>query len=376
MVTYYRPCWADIDLGALRHNLKQIQKQLKSTTGLLAVVKANGYGHGMDAIARVAVKPGALFLGVSSLEEGEALRNAGFKTPILVLGTLFPFENFSILFDRQLTPTLASLAAADALNRLAERRRRRLPVHLKIDTGFGRIGVSAPNALRFIEYVAGSPGLDLQGIYTHFSSSDVDPAYTKMQIRTFWSVVQAAEARGIRPRYLHLANSAAILRFPESHGTLVRPGLALYGARPYKTVDAKVRLRPVLSWKTRVIFLKTVPKGFPVGYARTWKAHRPTRIATLAVGYADGYPRILSNTGFVLIRGRKARILGRVTMDMMMVDVTGNSACQVGDEAILLGQQGRERIMAEEVAELAQTNAYEILSRIATRVPRIYHGTN
>ncbi|OGR90913.1 MAG: alanine racemase [Elusimicrobia bacterium RIFCSPLOWO2_01_FULL_59_12] len=373
---FYRPCWADIDLGALRHNFRELKRRISAKTRVMTVVKADGYGHGLVPAARAAVSCGASFLGVSSLEEGVALRRAGVRAPVLVLGTLYPFGNFPVLFREKLVPTVASPGTADALNRLAHRRRERLPVHLKIDTGFGRIGVSVPNALKFIEHAAGCSGLMLQGLFTHFSSSDVDPAATRAQAGAFWTVVRGAAAKGIRPPWIHLANSSALLRFPQTHGTMVRPGLAFYGAVPYAGADRVVSLRPALTWKTKVIYLKTVPKGFTVSYARTWKASRATRVATLAVGYADGYPRSLSNQGEVLLKGRRARVIGRVTMDMMMVDATGIPSCRIGDEAVLIGAQGGERLTVEEVAGKARTNAYEILSRIAGRVPRIYHEQN
>ncbi len=371
---YYRPCWTDIHLGALRHNFQQLRRQISSKTRILSVVKADGYGHGLIPAAQVAIKSGAALLGVSSLEEGVALRQAGMKAPVLVLGTLYPFANFSVLFKEKLTPTVASMSTADALSRMAQRLRQRLPVHLKIDTGFGRIGVSTPNAVKFIQHVAQARGLDLQGLFTHFSSSDVDPAYTRAQTRDFEAVVKAVAKKGIHPPLIHLANSSALLRFPETHGTLVRPGLAYYGIAPYAGAEKRLRLEPALTWKTRVIYLKTVPKGFSVSYARTWKAPRTTRIATLAVGYADGYPRALSNRADVLLRGRRVPVIGRVTMDMMMVDATRIPSTQIGDEVVLIGVQGKERIQAEELAKQAQTNAYEIVSRIAARVPRIYHG--
>jgi alanine racemase len=369
----YRPCWAEVDLHALRRNLQELRRRLSPGTRLLAVVKANGYGHGLVPVSRVAVASGASFLGVSSLEEGLALRRAGVPAPVLILGSLYPFECFPVLFEKKLIPTVASPEAADALNTLARKRHQRLPVHLKIDTGFGRIGISVPNALRFIEHVAGCRGLDLQGLYTHFSSSDLDPAYTREQAGAFRGVVRAAAAQGIQPPWIHLANSSALLRFPETHGTLVRPGLAFYGVRPYAGAEKVIRLQPALTWKTRVIFLKTVPKGSTVSYARTWTARRTTRVATLAVGYADGYPRSLSNRGEVLLNGRRVRVIGRVTMDMLMVDATALPSCHVGDEAVLIGAQGAERITADDIAQKTQTNAYEILCRIAARVPRIYH---
>jgi alanine racemase len=376
--TFYRPCWVELDPTAFRFNFHRIQR-IAEKAQVLAVVKANAYGHGLDAFARIAAGMHAAMLGVSSLEEGIQLRQARLKTPVLILGGLFPFENFPALFSYKLTPTLASLQGAQALDRLARRKGRRHPVHLKIDTGFGRMGVRAGAggaAIAFVRQAAKLPGLVIEGIYTHFASSDVSPSYTRRQHAFFNEVIKAAAHSGIRPRWIHEANSSAILKYPETHGTLVRPGLALYGIAPYAGAEERLLLRPVLSWKTRVIFLKQVPEGFAVSYANTWTAKRPTTIATLAVGYADGYPRSLSNKGVVLVRGKKVPVIGRVTMDMMMVDVTEVKGVVVGDEVVLIGTQEKESILATSVADLAQTNAYEIVSRIAARVPRIYHGYN
>jgi alanine racemase len=281
-----------------------------------------------------------------------------------------------------LTPTIASLDAAEALDRMARERSERFPIHLKIDSGFGRIGVSLPNALPFIREVAQKPGLLIDGIYTHFASSDCDPEYTLLQAREFLAVVAKARKLStnnpIVPRWIHLANSSAVIRFPETHGNLVRPGLAFYGIQPYPGAEKDVALKPALTWKTRVIFLKIIPKGGSVSYARTWIARRTTRVATLAVGYADGLRRIVSNKGQILVGGHRVPILGRVTMDMTMVDVTDlplGRGCRVGDEAVLLGSQGAETISANEMAEWAGTNAYEILCGIGIRVPKIIlHG--
>jgi alanine racemase len=340
----------------------------------LAVVKADGYGHGLAACARATLEAGASHLGVSSIEEGIALRDQGVTAPVLLLGSLYPFDNFPVLFDYNLTPTVASQETAEALDRLARERGRRLPVHLKVDSGFGRIGVSLGRALDFIRQAQALPGLEIEGLYTHFASSDVDLPYTREQASAFRTVVRQAAEAGIRPPWIHLANSAALLRLPETHGTLVRPGISLYGIPPYAGAAQDIALKPVLAWKTRVIFLKQWPAGASVGYARTWEARRPSRIATLAVGYADGFPRLLTNRGAVLIRGLRAPVVGRVTMDMTMVDVTDLPACRVGDEAVLIGSQGAAHLSAQDLADGAETNAYEILCRIGPRVPRIYHG--
>lgn len=375
--TFYRPCWAEINLSALRHNFQTVKGHLSPATRLLAVVKANAYGHGLVEVARVTLEEGAAFLGVSSIEEGILLRQAGIQHPVLVLGSLYPFENFSAILEYQLTPTIASLAAAERLDGLTRPRGLRWPVHLKLDTGFGRIGVSRAHALDFIRKAAGLEGLVLEGIYTHFATSDTDPAYTQEQIRQFKGLLQAARQQGIRIPIAHAANSAALLRFPETHLELVRPGISLYGVAPFPMPEADLALEPALCWKTRVIYVKTVPPGCSISYGRTYVSTRPTRVATLAVGYADGYPRLLSNRGEVLLRGRRVQVIGRVTMDMMMVDATDLPDCRVGDEAVLLGSAGGagDRIAVEELARWAQTHVYEILCGIRERVPRIYlHG--
>jgi alanine racemase len=371
---FYRPCWVEIDPAALRHNWRSLKRLLAPKIAMLAVVKADAYGHGLLECARIAAQEGAVMLGVSSLEEGIRLRQAGLRLPVLVLGTLYPFENFPLLFKHRLTPTIASEEAAAQLNAEARRLGRRMNVHLKIDTGFGRTGVRAGpggSAVAFIKQVAAMPNLIVEGIFTHFSSADVDPKYTRRQHGFFVNAVGAVSQAGIRPRWIHEANSSALLRFPETHGTLVRPGLAFYGVAPFAAASKKIALVPALSWKSRIIFLKTVPVGFSVSYAATWTAKRPTRVATLAVGYADGYPRLLSNKGQVLLRGRRAPVIGRVTMDMMMVDVTDIPKSDVGDEAVLLGRQGAQDITAGDMADWAQTNSYEILCGIAARVPRV-----
>ncbi len=372
--SFYRPCWVDISLEALRHNFQVLRQRVASPVQVCAVVKANAYGHGILPISRVVAEAGAAYLGVSSLEEGLALRAAGIQTPALILGSLYPFENFTHLFDAHLTPTIASLASAQELDKLAQKRHQKLPIHLKIDSGFGRIGVSVSNALDFIQKVAALKGLEIEGVYTHFASSDVDEDYTHTQTQAFQSVVQAAQAKGIRPRWVHMANSSAIIRYTDTHGTMVRPGIALYGIAPFRGAEKELALKPILSWKSRIIFLKTVPAGAVISYARTWVAKRTTRVATLAVGYADGLPRLLSNQGQVLLGGQRVPILGRVTMDMIMVDATDVPNGHVGDEAVLLGSQGAEQIPVEEWAKWAQTNPYEIVCRIADRVPRIYNA--
>ena len=369
MSGFYRPCWTEIDARALRDNFKAL-KSLSPQTELLAVVKANGYGHGLRLVSQIAVDAGAAALGVSSLEEGIELRKLGFILPVLILGSLYPFQNFPVLFEHGLTPTIASLAAANALDAVARAQEKKIAVHLKIDSGFGRIGVSLAHASAFITQVSQRSGLIIEGLYTHFASSDVDPDYTRQQAKSFLSVVDHARAAGIRPRWIHMANSAAFLRYAETRSNFARPGLAFYGLSPYEG-EKPIALAPALAWKTQVVFIKTVPPGTSVSYARTWTAARQSRVATLAVGYADGFPRQASNKAQLLIRGRRAPVVGRVTMDMMMADVTDIPDCHIGDEAILIGAQGNDRITAHDLAKWSDTNAYDIVCRIGSRVPRV-----
>lgn len=371
---FHRPCWAEVDVNAFRANWRLLKGLVPAKTAMLAVVKANAYGHGILPLSKAAVEEGAAYLGVSSLDEGIQLREAGITAPVLILGSLFPFENFPLLFEHRLTPTVASLMAVDALADVAQRKNQTIAVHVEIDTGMGRTGISPTTALDLLRHVQKRPGLVLEGLYTHLASSDMDPDFTAAQTALFEQVVEVAAREGIRPRWVHWGNSAAVLRTPERQPTLARPGLALYGIPPAADVPQLEKLKPVLAWKTRVIFLKSVPAGTTVSYARTWKAGRLSRIATLAVGYADGLPRLFSNCGEVLVRGRRAPIVGRVTMDMTMVDVTEIPGCAVGDEVVLIGTQNGATLSALDLSNWAETNAYEILCGIGARVPRVYHG--
>lgn len=372
----YRPTWAEIDLRALRANLERIQDRVGRDARILFVVKADGYGHGAVEVARAAVAAKhAAWLGVSSVEEGAVLREAGLRVPILILGSLYPFESTLAAIRYGLTPTVASLDGAKRLVRaaghLAPRERRRLPLccHLKIDTGMGRIGVRWPAGREVVEYLLGVRGVRLQGIYTHLARADEDALFTRRQLAAFAEAVAGAERLGGRIPIRHAANSAGALRFPESRWDLVRPGLAAYGLFEDFT--------PVLSLKTRVVFLKQVRAGTWIGYGRHHRMARAGRVATLPIGYGDGLPRQLSAGSpvpgaSVLIRGRRCPILGAVTMDMTMVDVSGVPRPEVGDEAVLIGRSGKLEITAGEVARRSGTIPYQIATGLSARVPRVY----
>ncbi len=360
----YRPTWAEIDLSQLRANLRAFRRRLKPGVRVLGVVKADAYGHGAARVARALEDEKADWLGVSSVEEGVAARRAGVRLPVLVLGSLYPFESFDACAAFKLTPTIASLEGARRLVESAERRRYKLACHVKVETGMGRIGVSVAAAAAVLGLLSKSKRVRPEGLYSHLACAESDEAFTRGQLAAFKAAVDAARAAGVEVPLKHLANSQGALRYPESHWDMVRPGLALYGLMP--------PFEPVLSLKTRLVFLKRVPAGTRLGYGATFTTARPSSIATLPIGYADGVARGLSNRGEALVRGRRCRIVGAISMDMLMVDVTDVPAVAVGDEAVLIGGQGRGRIDASEPARALGTIPYEIATGLAARVPRRY----
>lgn len=366
-----RPTWAEIDLAAFRHNLRALARFLPRRVSLLAVLKADAYGHGALPLARAAARVGREArlwgFGVSSVEEGLALRSGGVKAPVLILGSLYPFESLDVALANGLTPTLGGRAAAAALAARARRRGRTAICHVKIDSGMGRFGLSPARAPEALASFFNHPALSVQGLWTHLACAE-SPSETAQQLRVFNGAVAGYADR---VPWVHAANSAGALARPEARYNLVRPGLALYGVSPDPALEDAPALRPVLTWKTRVVFVKMIPRGAGVSYGWTWRARRRSRIATLPVGYADGYPRALSNRGVVLVRGRRLPVVGRVTMDQIMVDATGVPGVDAGEEAVLLGAQGRERIAAEDLAAAAGTIPYEVLCGISKRVPRI-----
>ncbi len=369
---FLRPSWMEINLLHCIYNLKQIRKIVKDKVQILAVVKANGYGHGAVEIAKVSLQNGASFLGVALIEEGIELRKAGIDAPILVMGSVYPFKNYKELINFNLIPIVASLSSLRELSSIACRDGKRIGFHLKIDTGMGRIGVSVSSVFKLIEEISLLPGVVLEGISSHLSCADTDKEFTKKQINDFASIVEKIKEKKIR--YSHIANSAAVLCFPESYFDLVRPGLILYGLIPCADALNKIKLKPVMSLKTKIVFLKKVLKGTPISYGKTYITKKTTRIATLPIGYADGYNRLLSNNAQVLIKGKRLPIVGRVCMDMCMVDVNDLPQAAVGDEVVLIGNQKGEMITAEEVASWSKTINYEVVCGLSKRIPRIYTG--
>lgn len=368
----WRPTWAEVDLAAMRRNLKRLRAVAR--VPILFVVKADGYGHGAVRVAQAALGvDGVMGLGVSSVEEGAVLREAGVKAPILILGSLYPFESTLAAVHYGLTPTVASLEGARRIHlaarglRGSDRALLPLACHLKIDTGMGRVGVRWPAGREVVEYLLRASGVRLEGMYTHLSCAEKSPSRTKRQLSLFSRAVGEAEALGARLKWRHAANSAGTLLWPESRWDLVRPGLAAYGIWE--------GFEPVLSLKTRVVFLKNVPAGTVMGYGGLFKTRRASRIATLPVGYGDGLPRALSTgrrVGGVLVRGRRCPFAGAISMDMAMVDVTGVPGVSVGDEAVLIGRSGSEEQTACDLAAAAGTISYEVVTGISARVPRVY----
>ncbi|MCL2388898.1 MAG: alanine racemase [Elusimicrobia bacterium] len=369
-IPFYRPTWAEIDISNFQYNLKKIKSYLNNGVKIMPVIKASGYGHGGVVLALQAQKIGVECIGVSSIEEGLAFREAGIKTEILVLGSIYPLENLDTAARNNLTPSVSSISGVVALGALAKKLKKRLSFHLAIDTGMGRFGVDPSNAWHILQKISLHPELNMSGMYTHFPVADTNSSYTQSQLDTFAGIVNYARKNGFKFT-AHAANSAALIKNKKTHLDMVRPGISLFGLTSFDYSDKTIKLKPVLSWKTKIVFLKRVAAGFCVSYGRTFVTNRASVIATIPVGYADGYSRQFSSKADVLVRGRRCPVAGRVTMDMTMIDVTNVKGVSVGDEVVLLGQQGKERISAEELARLDNTINYEITCKIAARVPRV-----
>jgi alanine racemase len=380
--------WAEVDLGAIAHNVRELRRRADPRARVMAVVKANGYGHGAVEVARTALANGAEWLGVARLPEAIPLREAGFGVPILVFGYTPPAEA-GRLIDFDLRQSVYSTDAAHAYSAAAAARGKRIRVHVKVDTGMGRLGM-VPAALsgktpghavgedfiREATAIARLPGLDAEGIFTHFAASDsADTTYARQQLALFLDVLSALRAAGLEFAVRHAANSAAVIALPESHLDLVRPGIALYGLRPSGEVDLTgISLQPAMALKARIIHLKSAPAGACISYGMTYRTPAPTVIATIPAGYADGYRRLFSSKGEMLVGGRRVPVVGRVCMDLTMLDVGTVPGVQVEDEVVIFGKQGGESISADDLARVLNTINYEIVCDLTARVPRVYQG--
>lgn len=369
-----RPTRAVIDLTAIEHNLIQIRDLVGRSVEILAVVKADAYGHGALEVARACEYAGASMLGVALVEEGAELRRAGIRLPILVQCCIRE-AGIGAALENDLILTTASFAFAEQLSGEASKAGVTANVHADIDTGMGRIGFASGSAVEEIAKLAELPNVSLDGVYTHFSTSEVeDDPFTLDQLQLFEELVNGLSARGVRPSRVHAANSGAVINYPQSHFTLVRPGLILYGVYPDRRLKDKIDLWPALRFETSIVFLKDIAAGTSLGYGRSFVASEPMRIATANVGYADGYPWRLSNSSNALVRGKLVPVVGRVSMDQLLIDVSPVSDASLGDSVTLLGRDGEKSISAEDVAEWAGTIPYEILCGISKRVPRHYVG--
>ncbi len=366
---------AKVDLSAIRHNYQQIRKELPEEVKLMGIIKADAYGHGALPVARELVEMGADMFGVATIQEGISLRKNGIDTPILILGFTGE-EDYPSLIEFDLMQTVYEVEMAKAIHAAAVCCGGTAKIHIKVDTGMGRLGFAADDlSVQQIRTLADLSFLRIEGIFTHFSKADdADESYTKEQLRQFQDFVAKLKAAGISPREIHASNSAGILNYSEANFTMVRAGIILYGSYPSDFTDrTKIILKPALSICSRLIFIKEVPAGRAISYGGIYQTERTTRVGTVSIGYADGYLRLLSNQGRVLIRGQYAKVIGRVCMDQVMIDISDIPEARVGDEVVLFGEQGGRAILIEEVAALSQTINYEVMCLIGKRVPREYY---
>lgn len=369
MHTVYPPVRAEINLKNLDYNFRTVKRLVGDRVKVLVPVKSDAYGHGILPVSKRLEALGADYLGVARIDEGIVLRKAGIAIPILILNTVLENELEPIL-DYGLTQAICTRGLAQRLNKEARKRNLTVSCHIKVDTGMSRIGVNYKDAYGFIKDLFKLSNLKIEGVLTHFPCADNNSRFTLRQIQLFNALTRRLEEEGMRIPLCHTSNSLGVINYPESHFNMVRPGLMVYGLYPKEGLS--VRLKPLLSLKTRIAYLKAVPKGSGIGYGHTCIARKEMKIATLPIGYGDGYPRSLSNKAYCLISGRPARIVGRICMDQMMVDVTKIGRARIGQTAVLIGKQGGRIVSVEHLARLAGTIPYEIACSLGSRVNRIY----
>ncbi|MFZ5518821.1 MAG: alanine racemase [Candidatus Zhuqueibacterota bacterium] len=366
-----RPTFAEIDLSAIAHNIDAVVKRVFPAQ-VMAVVKANAYGHGVIPVTRTALAHGATYLGVALLEEGMELRSKGIEAPILVFGGAVTSQ-LRDYFAFNLEPTIYTKEIALGLSQLSEQFQAPISVHIKVDTGMGRVGIALDETIEFIGYVNGLKGVVIKGLYTHFATSDErDKSYANLQFDRFKRVIAETEEMNIRIPLKHAANSGAILDLPETYLDMVRPGVMMYGYYPSNETTESIDLKPAMTFKSAVIHVKIIPAGASVSYGRKFIARQETRIATIPVGYADGYNRLLTNKGRVTIRGKQFPVVGRVCMDLILVDVGLNDVVEIGDEVILFGRTEDHAFTVNEICNITGTIPYEVTCWVSSRVPRVY----
>lgn len=365
---FWRPTWIEIDLEALKHNFYLIRNIVGKKVRILVTVKSNAYGHGIIPVSGELVNCGVDYLGVATIDEGILLRKNGFKVPILVLGNIL-VDHVEPIIKYNLCQAVSSIDLAYVLNKEAKKQNKIANIHIKIDTGMGRLGILHNDALEFIKKINNFSNLKIEGIFTHFPCADTDKKFTLAQINIFNKIIQDLDRIKIHIPLKHAANSTGLISYKNSHFNLVRPGLIIYGLSPVK--DLKLKLKPVMGLYSRIIFIKDLPKGHGISYGHIYKTKRKTSIATLPIGYGDGYMRHFSNQARVLVNTRFCPVIGRVCMDQVMVDVTMVNV-KIGDKVTLIGQENNKKISVEELADLADTIPYEITCSFNNRIPRIY----
>ena len=368
-----RPVWAEVDLGCIEHNVKQI-KSLCENKKIYGVVKADAYGHGALDIVQVLLKSGVTDLAVALITEALEIIKSGINVPILILG-FTPLTFAEDILNNNIEQTVYDLEYAKKLSEIAQEKNKTAKIHIAVDTGMGRIGF-LPNekGMEAVRQISKLPNINIEGIFTHFSTADeTDKTYSMEQLAKFNKFVDDLENEGLKFNIKHASNSAGIMDLPEAHFNAVRPGIIMYGYYPSnEVIKERLDLKPALTLKTSVVHVKTLPKDMYISYGRKYKTDKERVIATLPIGYADGYTRALSNKGNVIVNGKLASIVGAVCMDQCMIDVTDVGTVKVGDEVILLGEHGNTRFNADDLAELLDTINYEIICMIGRRVPRVY----
>ncbi|MFW6230118.1 MAG: alanine racemase [Halanaerobium sp.] len=367
-----RPAWIEIDLDALENNYKFIRSKIDKKTKIAAVVKANAYGHGAVKVSKKLAQLGVEYFCVGSPDEGIELREAGIKKPILVLAEVLASQ-YEDIIKGNLIQTAASIKTLNDLNQAGIKAEKMIKIHLKFDTGMGRIGFLPEELPEIFQFARKLKNIKIEGVFTHFARADEkDKEFSYLQLQKFKTVLAKIRAAGFKLPALHMANSAAVIDLKESYFDLVRPGIMLYGLLPSAQLNEEADLKPLLTFKTKIVQLRTLPAGSAVSYGSTYKTDSKEKLAVLPIGYKDGYPRLLSNRGEVLIRGQRAPIRGRVCMGQTIVSVDRIKDVEVGDEVVLIGRQGNEKISAADIAELCGTINYEIVCNLSERLEKIY----
>ncbi len=365
---FYRPTWAEINLKNLEHNLIQIRNRITPGTKIMVTVKADAYGHGLIPVAKRLNSCGVDFFGVASIDEGIKLREAGIRVPVLILGLILK-KDMAPLFKYNFSTTVCEEELPKALDNMARKLGKRVNVQVKVDTGMGRIGVQHYDAHNLVTKIGKLKHINIEGVFTHFAFADLNKEFTFYQIDLFDRLINRLNKDGIKIPLVHAANSMGMLDYKNSHFNMVRPGLITYGLYPKDNLS--IKLKPVLSLKTRIVFIKNVSKGIGISYGHDYITQEATRIATLPIGYGDGYPRNLSNKAEVLIGGKRFKMCGKICMDQIMVDINGSKA-KVADEVVLIGSQRKGKITVEELALKSGTIPYEIVCGLGSRIPRVY----